>query len=214
MYWEVFRYFGWRCFSPIFGICIKLKTIHSTGCHCSSCNFDCAVNWAGFRCDDLMDHLAACHLPRASLYPESIRIFTMCVAFQGARGQVRREFSSFHLAKELHCFLPATSRKAGCSRVFHFVPCISGPSMSIFHPVRLLELIQSTGRGKKHSGATQNWPLWRNIHIPWLDYLQTHSSLGSKQRWQHCRTPEAWTAAALDSWLDRMPHCGQQTTLQ
>ena len=78
--------------------------------------------------------LPASHLPCASLYPESWHIFTICVAFRGARGQVWREFSSFHLAKELHCFLPEALQafavcKVSARRFFMHARSI------MFHPV-------------------------------------------------------------------------------
>ena len=45
----------------------------------------------------------------------------------------------------------------------------------------------------------------------WIIFKYTHSNLGSKQRWQHCRTPEASTEAALDSCLPYiMSHCWSQ----
>jgi hypothetical protein len=50
------------------------------------------------------------------------------VAFRGARGQVWREFSSFHLAKELHCFLPEALQALPFARYLQggslCVPCL------------------------------------------------------------------------------------------
>ena len=64
-------------------------------------------------------------------------------------------------------------------------------------------------RKKYDPGVTEEMSVSLN---GWIIFKYTRSNLGSKQRWQHCRTPEASTEAALDSCLPyiMMSHCWSQ----